>query len=126
MNKRLALTTGLCIAAVLFLLLFGWLCPFQALTGLPCPGCNMTTALYWLAKGDPGRSLWYHPMAVPTLLAAGLCLLFRRNSKAVTRILVVWSVAMLVCYAWRMITVFPAPPMQPEPTVFSRLATWRI
>ncbi|WP_294730675.1 DUF2752 domain-containing protein [uncultured Faecalibaculum sp.] len=125
MNKRLAQTAGLCIAAVLFLLFFGWICPFQLLTGLPCPGCNMTTGLYWLLKGDLSRSFWYHPMVLPTLLAAGLAIGFRRKPVILKGIFAVWIILMLSCYVWRMLTVFPDAPMQPESGLFSLLAEWR-
>ena len=32
---------------------------------------------------------------------------------------------MLSCYVWRMLTVFPDAPMQPESGLFSLLAEWR-
>ncbi|WP_276924434.1 DUF2752 domain-containing protein [Faecalibaculum rodentium] len=124
MNRRLAQTAGLCIAAVLFLLFFGWLCPFQIVTGLPCPGCNMTTAVYWLLQGNLSRSFWYHPMAVPTIAAACLWLCFRSRPKLQNTVLLIWAVSMIVCYIWRMAAVFPHPPMQPEGGLFSLIAEW--
>ena len=46
-----------------------WDCPFHHITGLDCPGCGMTRAAYWLAKGDVGIAVSYHPFVLP--FAAG-------------------------------------------------------
>ncbi|HEY7564960.1 MAG TPA: DUF2752 domain-containing protein [Acidimicrobiia bacterium] len=39
------------------------LCPFALLTGIACPGCGMTRAIAWLARGDFTTSVAYHPLA---------------------------------------------------------------
>ncbi len=85
----------------------------------------MTTALYWLLRGQLSRSLWYHPMLLPTMGAALLALVFRKKPGAVKGILLSWAVLMLICYVWRMITVFPNPPMEPEGGLASLLMNWR-
>lgn len=36
-------------------------CPFEALTGIPCPGCGMTRAMLSLIKGDVGNAAAYNP-----------------------------------------------------------------
>lgn len=46
------------------------LCPFALVTGTACPGCGLTRALAWLARGDLGRSFGYHPMALPVMVVA--------------------------------------------------------
>jgi len=51
-----------------------WLpaCPFHALTGLYCPGCGSTRALFSLLHGDPARAFSMNPamvLALPLLLA---------------------------------------------------------
>ena len=38
-------------------------CLFQALSGLPCPGCGLTRALSSLIQGYPGAAFSYHPFA---------------------------------------------------------------
>jgi uncharacterized protein DUF2752 len=50
------------------------LCPFRAVTGLPCPFCGMTHSLIALGAGDLGGSLHRHPLgpAVALLAVAGL------------------------------------------------------
>ena len=54
-------------------------CPLLWATGLPCPTCGVTRALLALAQGDPIRSLYCHPLAMPltvsVVLAAHLRLL---------------------------------------------------
>ena len=39
------------------------LCPFHALTGVPCPGCGMTRALVAALQGHWGASVYFHPRA---------------------------------------------------------------
>lgn len=40
-----------------------WQCPFKQLTGLPCPGCGLTTAAGQLLRGQFLASLHTHPFA---------------------------------------------------------------
>ena len=47
----------------------GWVCPIRAATGVPCPGCGLTTAILQLLKGDVAGSLQTHAFA-PIFLAA--------------------------------------------------------
>jgi hypothetical protein len=45
-------------------------CPFRALTGLPCPTCGSTRALMALASGDLARALAHQPLTVLVAVAA--------------------------------------------------------
>lgn len=59
--------------AALFLSLFAagipfWPCPFLHITGIPCPGCGLTRAIYFLLHGDVRASLTYHAYAPVFLL----------------------------------------------------------
>ncbi len=36
-------------------------CPFEALTGIPCPGCGMTRAMLSLIAGNPGDAAAHNP-----------------------------------------------------------------
>jgi hypothetical protein len=48
-------------------------CGFLATTGLPCPGCGMTTSFSWFARGNIEASLYVQPMGtVLALLSAGI------------------------------------------------------
>ena len=39
-------------------------CIFHKLTGLYCPGCGGTRAVYWLLKGNEAYSLHYHSIVL--------------------------------------------------------------
>lgn len=38
----------------------GWVCPIRAATGLPCPGCGLTTSVIQFLHGDFVESLETH------------------------------------------------------------------
>jgi len=42
--------------------------------GVPCPGCGITTAVTWFARGEPLRSLATQPLGFALALAASLAL----------------------------------------------------
>ena len=47
-------------------------CQFLARTGVPCPGCGMTTSFAWFARGNIEASLYIQPMGtVLAILCAG-------------------------------------------------------
>ncbi|GAA4688149.1 DUF2752 domain-containing protein [Nocardioides nanhaiensis] len=60
------------------------LCPFRAVTGLPCPGCGLTRSWVQLVHGDPAASFAAHPfgavlMALVLALAAVVLLAAMRR-----------------------------------------------
>ena len=42
-------------------------CPFHALTGLYCPGCDSTRSIHALLTGNWRASLAFHPLVLPIL-----------------------------------------------------------
>ena len=52
----------------------GWVCPFKAVFGIPCPGCGLTAAMDELLHGRLIQSLRTHAFA-PIFMAAFLILL---------------------------------------------------
>lgn len=40
------------------------ICPFALATGSACPGCGMTRAMGYLARGDLTSALTYHPLVI--------------------------------------------------------------
>jgi hypothetical protein len=47
------------------------LCPFAALTGVPCPGCGLSRAALALLSGDVAAAFHFHPLvfvALPVLV----------------------------------------------------------
>lgn len=63
-RKRLIRTLLIHLAAgalfALWLFLTG--CPIHRLTGVPCPGCGMSRALFSLVKLDFAGAWYYHPL----------------------------------------------------------------
>lgn len=52
----------------------GWICPWKAATGLPCPGCGLTRASIWLVRGDIAGALKFHPFAPVAVIGIALVL----------------------------------------------------
>lgn len=52
------------------------ICPFFTLTGLPCPGCGGTRAMFSLAHGDIIQAFTYNAFAI--FLVAGMTSLWLR------------------------------------------------
>lgn len=96
------LGTGVILFLVLFI--FGNHCPIENIVGIPCPGCNMFSAIYWLLQKDFTAAWFFHPVVfllVPYL--AVLDLLFVRKREQLTK-----GIAFLrpdrhiaVCIDWR-------------------------
>ena len=55
----------------------GWVvCPFKAITGLPCPGCGGLRAAGQLFEGHPLQALYINPLSVLLVLAGFGCALW--------------------------------------------------
>jgi hypothetical protein len=53
----------------------GWQCPIKAVTGIPCPGCGLSTACSLLLKGEWQEALKTHAFA-PFFMAGVVLLTF--------------------------------------------------
>src|SRR6476659_7114153 len=71
-------------------------CVFHALTGLQCPGCGTTRALYHLLHGDLGGAFRLNPMlfALPPFAAAS------RSRRFITSRTVGWTALGVVVVWW--------------------------
>jgi Protein of unknown function (DUF2752) len=49
-----------------------WPCPLLHIAGIPCPGCGLTRATYFLLRGDVRTSLTYHAFAPFALIGLGI------------------------------------------------------
>lgn len=68
MGKRGAVAAAVVLAVALLVLSFGWRCPFQLVTGVPCPTCGITRATRLALQGDFTGATHLHPLwwlAVP-------------------------------------------------------------
>lgn len=118
-KQRIIQSGGLMVLVFLVLFVFGNVCPIEHILGIPCPGCNMFTAFYWLSKGNFALSWYYHPLAVPCLLYLivifigyvkdGEAFLYRRFTKGIT---IAFFTLLGIVYLIRMLTIFPQAPMQ--------------
>lgn len=97
-------------------LLFGAFCPAVIVTGLPCPGCGMTRAVFYFATGQFEKGWQMNPLGI---LWLGLALYFAimrywlgRPAKGVLQIGGILAGCMLALYLYRMYRFFPgAPPL---------------
>ena len=104
-------TKTLGIVLILFLLLLFYKCPIQTITGLPCPGCNMKTSLYYLLHFKLSLSLYYHALLIPTIVVFVWIVFNYKNYEQIKKILMIWAIFMFVYYIYRMIVYFPNGPM---------------
>ena len=93
------------------------LCPMVMITGLPCPGCGLTRALFCLLRLDFSGAFRMHPFIYPIAFYAGIFgwnrYIRKQNMGSLLKALVLLSaVAMILFYIWRMLKFFPGdPPM---------------
>lgn len=111
------------LVAVVFLIytavvtfLFGTICPFSAITGLPCPGCGSTRALFFVLTGRFGEAFRYNPCIYLWILLAVYVGWQRyiRGKKAAGALAPAGGIAavMILVYIYRMAAEFPgSPPM---------------
>ena len=104
-------TKTLGIVLILFLLLLFYKCPIQSVTGLPCPGCNMKTSLYYLLHFKFSLSLYYHALLIPTIVVFIWIVFNHKNQEQTKKLLIIWAILMIIYYIYRMILYFPNSPM---------------
>lgn len=118
--KTLGRILGAIVVLLLFVLFMGTNCPVQSIFGIPCPGCNMTTSLYYLIQGNIESSIYYHAMLIPTFVFGAFVLFFKwkKKQKWVERFLWMWIGCMVMYYIYRMLFIFPEIPMVFDSTSF--------
>lgn len=55
-----------------------WHCPIKTITGVPCPGCGTTRAVWELLHGNIYSALWTNPLGIIlflTICAYALCII---------------------------------------------------
>lgn len=109
-----------CIVLIGYLWIFDLHCPMESILGIPCPGCNMSSALYWLlVKQDVETAYMFHPVVfllIPYLMYVAIVWIRQGMQgfykKSFRYISMLFVGVLLLCYVYRMITVFPQWPMQ--------------
>ena len=107
---------GILLVVALLLFVFFSECPLQKMVGIPCPGCNMSTAIYYLLQGQVQVALFYHPLCILLVVFAfveGVLYLKYKTFYHRIGIYLFWTfiVLLLVVYCIRMVVVFPQIPM---------------
>lgn len=101
----------LVVYTVLVNVIFHAFCPMVIVTGLPCPGCGMTRALFYLATGRLHQSIYMNPMGIP--IACIIIYFFwnryiiGKKAKGMMLLVVVSIALLLIVYVWRMYCFFP-------------------
>lgn len=125
--KRVAAPALLVFAAVVLIFLPIWRCPVWEVFGICCPGCGMSRAFRALLCMDLYTSLYYHALAIPTLLSGiliGICL--QKNKKDWARsLLILWIAGMILYWVYRLVFVFSSTPdfINPSPLIL-RVFSW--
>ena len=112
------------LAFVIYLLvmkfMLGTICPIKAITGIPCPGCGMTRAFFYLLMGRWSLSFQMHPMLIPwiffMLYLVFIRYFYNKKPKGMIVILTLLCIAMFLVYFYRMAFFFPGQ----EPMTYVR------
>ena len=91
------------VYGVLFAL--GITCPIKHLTGISCPGCGMSRAVWALLRLDFAAAAYYHPLcfALPLVAAGLICSYIRKHLHLFQILLWGFVCAMIVVYLWRLL-----------------------
>lgn len=96
---------------VVMSLVAGKVCPVRIAIGIPCPGCGITRSLWLLCQGQIAGSIKIHPMGiwmVPGMILAGYERYVPGSGKKWGQAyLVIWSIACVAVYIWRMVFWYP-------------------
>ena len=102
-NKRQLITiSAIAIPIALFYLTLG--CPLRFFTGICCPGCGMSRALWYALKLDFATAFNMHPL-IFIMPVVALLFIFRKKLPPKLRIAltVLFCILMSVIYLWRLI-----------------------
>jgi hypothetical protein len=95
---------------------WGAYCPMLLVTGLPCPGCGMSRAIFFVLTMQFSRAWAMNPIAFLWVLIIFRFLLLRyvlgKSVKKLQLLLIIILFATIGYYMYRMVAVFPSfPPM---------------
>ncbi|MBE6913072.1 MAG: DUF2752 domain-containing protein [Ruminococcaceae bacterium] len=105
---------------------FKWSCPVYYVTGISCPGCGMTRALFALLRLDLSTALYYHPLIFFCIVVLPVLLVVHIKRKRFVKkiITVVFVVVFFATYLYRFLVLkSPVLLFTPENGIFVRLFT---
>lgn len=83
-------------------------CIIYRLTGIECMSCGMTTAWYWLLKGDVSKAFYYHPLFIfPLIIAIIYCVdKYYKKINNINYIYIMMGIIVVVVYLLRVLFDF--------------------
>lgn len=96
--------------------MWGAYCPFLLTTGLPCPGCGMSRAVFFVFTFQFSRAWLMNPVAFLWAILIVLFVIYRyilgRSVKKLRMPLIIVLMLTIGYYFYRMIMIYPSyPPM---------------
>ena len=90
-------------------------CPLHEFTGLYCPGCGSTRALYQLAHGHLLAAFRFNPLAVVALPVLAIWL--TRGERSLVKPVWIWSLLIVIVAfgVLRNLPVYPFTLLAPQP-----------
>lgn len=117
----------LALYVLIIKLFFHISCPLVLTTGFPCPACGLTRAGLALLRGD-WKGAWQihafiYPLAGLVIVAVIWRYFLQKKMEALKWLFAIWSVGLILYYAYRMICFFPGnPPVSYYPnSILSRI-----
>lgn len=97
---------------ITFFLLFGWVCPFYFITGIPCPGCFITRSILSLLQFDLSQAFYYSAVGVwLPVIAIALAILYKLNKNLLAKKLIFITCSIIIIYwLYRLIWQFGTAP----------------
>lgn len=94
--------------------IFHAFCPFLIIFGIPCAGCGMTRAMWFILTGQVERGIRLNPSAPVWLFFLGYIFVMRYVfGKKIKGIYILLGIAVVISmgiYIYRMVTLFPGNP----------------
>lgn len=124
-TKSTVLTVvGLLVLAVFLVFWYGTFgCPIRFLTGICCPGCGMSRAVWHVLQLDFAGAFHYHPLVflLPLILLGWL--LRKRLPRRLLNILgIAVLAAFLLVYLYRLFSGSEVVYARPEESIFCKLS----
>ncbi len=101
-------------------------CLIKNMTGIPCPTCGMTRAYKYFLHGDFQEAFYYHPLFL-LVIPVAFIIFFRKDPfvEKFYKSKTLWSIIFVLTfgvYFFRMITVYPEPPLNPVDSIYKVLS----
>ena len=97
------------VIAALYSLMFtlGITCPIRHITGISCPGCGMTRALFCALCGNIKGAFYYHPLWIALIVGAILLIVLaiKRKRTLIVFTLISLGVIFAAVYLYRLFFV---------------------